>query len=1850
MEHGRGRLIDLIDYVEATERDRLKTVLDATQHKGFFYAETDLADLPGVALDRELSDDVIWLQVDRLAKISPPTPSDDELKLWISLRDNPDQPPKLASEISRAPLLAAGLIEGDDGPASIRLEDYEQADRVRIGFETYVSGVWELWAAAERPRRKSIALYNALFGLRQMLEGGTETPVELVCGIGFSTLFKANQRMRYPLLTVQLEIALNDFSHAIEVRPRMEAIPGIEADVLDKLELASVNEWQSFATKSLAALEDEPLSPFAPESFEPCLRRAVALLDADAVYLPDSRDPDDRSIPTVEPTLQVSDVFAFFQRERRATQLMEDLRRFRDLIEGTEDDIDFPEAITAVITEPANGPSSEDYPTFRGISTIPGVTSSTSGQDLFFPKPFNREQVEVVQRLALRPGVVVQGPPGTGKTHTIANIISHYLALGKRVLVTSQKAPALRVLRDQLPAAVRPLAVSLLDSDRDGLKQFQESVDIIAERLQRTKRHELAREIQDLEVQIDNLHRKLARIDKEVDEIGRSATAAIDLDGESVDPLNAAREVAANIERSEWIEDAIAPDSQFAPAFTDSDIIALRQARQLIGSDLGYLSVKLPNQDDLPDDEALISVHRDLSRSESLRRQITTGELMELADQASETLALASQLLADLKALAKSRHSITSSTFTWSDKATSALRRNPHDEGYQALAAMEPEISALCEDARHFLSRPIDLPEGTLDDQKLLEAINRCAKGEPPVGAVAGLFATALKARLSAIRIVGEKPRTVAEWTEVVRYVDGLSRANRLKLSWNHAAPHTCADIVSIDGLAVPRLLKGQLDQLAAIRTLIETEAQLESLASRLLPRWTTPISGDPAATTSLVETIESHLLRQRLTQAEATRRQLIEGLKPCGGEVSAQFRACLLDQLGNPEIDDAALRREWAALRLTLDGLVKKQPAFETVSRVSALIQASGAVRWAQLVSSEAVVGQTDPWTPGDWEERWRLKRLGAWLAKIDRHGRLRALGVERTSSETTLKEAYERSIELKTWLELRTKATDSVQSALAAYADAVRRIGRGTGKRAARYRRDARAASDRAKSALPCWIMPHYRVSESLPADLGLFDLVIVDEASQSTVAALPALLRAKQILIVGDDRQVSPEHVGRDQERADELARRHLSEQVVDYRSALREEQSLYDLGKVVFAGGAIMLAEHFRCVAPIIEFSKAQFYSHRLLPLRLPTASQRLDPPLIDILVEDGYRKGKTNPPEADCIVSEIRKIVDDPAMAKRTIGVTTLLGQEQAALIYSRVEQDIGTDLMEKHHIRVGDPTAFQGDERDIMFVSLVAEKQDSPLSGTGYEQRFNVATSRARDRMILVRSVELEDLRSSDKLRRALLEHFRAPFASEGKSAVSRRERCESGFETEMFDMLAERGYRIDTQVPVGNFRIDLVVEGENDRRLAIECDGDRYHGPDRWSDDMVRQRILERAGWEIWRCFASRFVRDRDGVITELLALLQERGIEPVGTGEGWVSRHTELRRWSTPTIGFRETEVESESPAATETEVIPVLPASDALADDVMRSKSISQAIDQQQSRVTEGLVQREILHLLRDGKPWTNAEIKRALSESLPLSAADRAKANFRPNEEKWEELVNNALAAARGNSLHAKGLVRSGGRGVHVLAGVQDDEGADERSDPVVVSFGAPHQRSGGVTSTQPSSIDVYHTADFGALGLTPDPAKLYDEAYGQTLRKLVSHVISVEGPIYDDVLAVRIARAHGKDRTGPIIRNLALEAVEDHFLRTSEDDRVLFWPEGATPDALVPFRKSVDGLRSHSDIPLAELASIAAPDIRAGLSDELILQRMTDTFGLARLRQATRTRFLAAVGLARRELKSADSNS
>ena len=177
---------------------------------------------------------------------------------------------------------------------------------------------------------------------------------------------------------------------------------------------------------------------------------------------------------------------------------------------------------------------------------------------------------------------------------------------------------------------------------------------------------------------------------------------------------------------------------------------------------------------------------------------------------------------------------------------------------------------------------------------------------------------------------------------------------------------------------------------------------------------------------------------------------------------------------------------------------------------------------------------------------------------------------------------------------------------------------------------------------------------------------------------------------------------------------------------------------------------------------------QFYPEKMLPLRIPAAHERLDPPLVDIFIPHGIREArrKINRAEADVIVDEIASITKQPRLEKRTIGVISLIGAEQAEHIRARLSQSIGEELMQRQSILCGDSATFQGTERDIVFLSMVADPvRKTALTMLRYEQRFNVAVSRARDRLVLVRSVAREDLHPDD-LKAQLIAHFENPMPS----------------------------------------------------------------------------------------------------------------------------------------------------------------------------------------------------------------------------------------------------------------------------------------------------------------------------------------------------------------------------------------------------------------------------------------------------------------------------------------------------
>jgi hypothetical protein len=391
----------------------------------------------------------------------------------------------------------------------------------------------------------------------------------------------------------------------------------------------------------------------------------------------------------------------------------------------------------------------------------------------------------------------------------------------------------------------------------------------------------------------------------------------------------------------------------------------------------------------------------------------------------------------------------------------------------------------------------------------------------------------------------------------------------------------------------------------------------------------------------------------------------------------------------------------------------------------------------------------------------------------------------------------------------------------------------------------------------------------------------------------------------------------------------------------------------------------------------------------------------------------------------------------------------------------------------------------------------------------------------------------------------------------------------------------------------------------------------------------MMRQRILERAGWTVWRCFASRFVRDRLAVIDEIAAFLAGRGIQPIMGGGEWVSHHTELRVWRS------DAAPEDESLVAVDTsEVVEGPSVSQAEALDLFDGENITTGFVQI-SRVTEAQVQSAIVALMSDGRIWSNGELKKALADVLPLSAADREPAAFRPNEEKWEELVNNALSPSRGNSLHAKQVVKSAGRGLHLLTEVYLEQTAQAPS--LVEPTPAPCGDRQYLPPTNEIGLEYQVTA---ILVPPSDTERIYDADYKPNLEQQIDRVLETEAPIYDDILIERIARAHKKERAGRIIQDIVTGAIDQRHPSTVEDGRRVLFHRDMNVSQIVAYRPARSDWRSHRDIPLIELASLALPQVMQGKTDPDILAHYGRTFALARLREPTRKRFESAICIAR----------
>ena len=284
----------------------------------------------------------------------------------------------------------------------------------------------------------------------------------------------------------------------------------------------------------------------------------------------------------------------------------------------------------------------------------------------------------------------------------------------------------------------------------------------------------------------------------------------------------------------------------------------------------------------------------------------------------------------------------------------------------------------------------------------------------------------------------------------------------------------------------------------------------------------------------------------------------------------------------------------------------------------------------------------------------------------------------------------------------------------------------------------------------------------------------------------------------------------------------------------------------------------------------------------------SSSSILKPAVIDYKVF-GIRddKRKINMIEAKTVVALIKACLELKEYATSSFGVISLLGDEQVELIQKLIIEKIDIIDIEKHNIFCGNPSHFQGDERDVMFLTMVdSNSGEGPLrmmtDGTesARKKRYNVAASRAKDQMWVINSLDANnDLKTGD-IRKEFLEYINNP-----KDFILTEEiekNSESIFEEEVVKYLVSEGYHIKQQWEVGAYRIDMVALFQ-DKKIAIECDGEKWHSTEEQiKQDMERQSILERCGWEFIRIRGSKYFKNPESTMKDVIDELNKKGIYP--------------------------------------------------------------------------------------------------------------------------------------------------------------------------------------------------------------------------------------------------------------------------------------------------------------------------------------------------------------------------------
>jgi len=1413
-------------------------------------------------------DNDYWIKIRKPKEPEKPTFAilPQKIQLWV-------EPSSLLNEESEPTIKDSIEEDGKD----LMLQDFPE---VKVSFEKYVNEKWidDLLEYNEKIKvyqeefeiyEKLNDTYKKLFRIYNKTQQFGEE-YELVVGVG---LLNFKEDMEKPKIfrhiitqKVDINFEYSQKESHISINPNIESSPQIETGAI-------IDLYEQFDSQNIIDAE-KTVDTFIKEKGIDQLFFDNLILDALQIFA-DRVSPDGKFINTIEkpsetpkkPSIYFAPALLLRKRNTRSfTALYE---KILENIENGGDEINIPSIDELIgIRE-----SLENDPTNPEISNL--VTSEI--EPIFFPKEYNDEQIEIIEKAKKNNKVLVQGPPGTGKSHTIANLICHLLANGKKVLVTAHTPRALNVLKDKLPEEFQNLTVNLLSGDSSALQDLQKSVNAINDELSRANLSEYQIAIERFTKELSELREKIAHGTNELIKIKEKTTRKQEINPIYTGTLiEIAEKLESDLPSHTWYRDSYHD-------FTNEDLI--NELREFIESnkqysliDVSEFEYSIPNVESLPMVDQIIQYEKTLKEL-SWHNPEKPDHIFIKCDDYNELKNILTQI-ADLYKEAENLQI----DFT-NDLIKSFLQGNAN-RWHEKLKTSSKIIERLSKFDLKQIDRDIEITYSSKNSLKQLKSdAQRLLDYLEQGNALEGISFALKKAFLSkelkeslyfieSIKVNGSPCDKIEEFKSVIEDIELQQDFEEISKLWDKKYSKDEAYLNQFS------FFKNINDEVSKLIKIIEESIGLIASVEKLAGIKTKPFDKSNVAKLAIecefnnllkeVDEFKEMIRKSEVYLAENSLHPIVKNILHDLRDVNPhtyEQNLKLIQSFAQRKKEYQDFKNLNARIQDVLPNLLEDiQEGKFTNENIRDLISAFHFSDAQDKIHNLMDIDYEQK-IIGDLKEfEKREKKLVSKLASRKAWGKV----IEGLQQNRTLRQHLE------------------------AWVQAVKKIGKtGKGKRALKFRKEAQEQMEKCKSSVPCWIMPLYKVAETINPEQEMYDYVIIDEASQLGPDAIFLLYISKNIIIVGDDKQTSPEYVGIDANTMTPHINRHL--EGIPFANYYGTEFSFFDHARR-FCDGVTVLREHFRCMPEIIEFSNKHFYApdgKGLYPLK-QYSENRLEP-LKTVYCQNGYTEGNyakiINEPEAKEIVETIAQLIEDERYNGKTFGVITLQGNQQAAVIENLLLKRIGETEFHKRKIVCGNSASFQGDERDIIFLSLVTAHNHNraALTRPEDERRFNVAVSRAIEQIWLFHSVEMDDLSNTNDLRYKLLDHFKNYKTQQFldnqlinvpkiKTRGTQPEPYESWFEVEVRNDIILKGHSVIPQYEVakGKYRIDLVAFFPDGTKIAVECDGDHWHGAEQYQNDMMRKKVLERCGWQFFNVRGSEYYTNRVKALEPLWDLLQ--------------------------------------------------------------------------------------------------------------------------------------------------------------------------------------------------------------------------------------------------------------------------------------------------------------------------------------------------------------------------------------